>query len=81
MLTNLDPGLELDTILGLAGTGLLAYGLASKNFLAGVTGAVLSGWFGTLTLARVGALTVISGLDTSTQAPTSNTNQQGQGTP
>ena len=87
----LDPSLELDTIFGFAGASLMAYGLGAKNLVVAGAGALLSGWFGTLTLVRVvtlaqlvntdlGAVSSMSSLFGGSKA-TTNTNGQSQGTP
>jgi hypothetical protein len=91
MSTTLDPGLELDTILGFAGASLMAYGLGAKNLVVAGSGALLAGWFGTLTLIRVvtlaelvntdlGAVNGLNSLFGGSKA-TTNTNGQSQGTP
>jgi hypothetical protein len=88
---SLDPGLELDTVFGFAGAALMAYGLGAKNLALAGTGALLSGWFGTLSLIRVvtlaelvntdlGAVSSITSLFGGSKA-TTNTNGQSQGTP
>ncbi len=86
----LDPGLELDTILGFAGASLMAYGLGAKNLVVAGVGATVAGWFGTLSIVRVVALAQLVNTDLGAVssmtslfggAKTTNTNQQNQGTP
>jgi hypothetical protein len=88
---SLDPGLELDTILGFAGASLMAYGLGAKNLVVASVGALASGWFGTLSIIRVvtlaelvntdlGAVSSMTSLFGGSKA-TTNTNGQSQGTP
>lgn len=78
-----DLGIEADSVLGFLGVGLFAYGLGSRHFGIAATGALLSGWFGGLAMARLGGLVaVIQNLGSSvTAGGTANTNGSSAGTP